>query len=411
MGYHRAGFTLVQKEPFAEQWQDISLSENNLYFNTTFRTKFDNGVSFFSGAAYSSNRQRLQNARAANDSLSIGEREIHLKTKAEKRFSDFYKLSAGAESLFKRYDFAYRDAQLFDTDFGQTIAGAFVSNDFNLSRDMFVNVSSRIEYTSLSRRWQLLPRVALGYKWRDMTVSGVIGNYQQNADNETLLYNRSLMPESSTQALIGLYYQKNGRIFRAEAYHKKYERLPLKTASQPFYTSDGKGYAKGIDLFLNDTRFLKNWEYSLAYSYTDARRTYLDFPQSVRPPFAMRHNASVAVRYTNWKIRSIIGISNRFASGRPYTDPNFSGAMNAETPAYNSLDASWIFLPNKRIIIYIGFANILNRKNVYGYAFNPAPDTDGVHERLPLTQQVNQGLYIGCFITLGKNTAYNTANF
>lgn len=171
-----------------------------------------------------------------------------------------------------------------------------------------------------------------------------------------------------------------------------------------------KSDAKNLDIF-NDTKFLKHWQYTLAYSYTDAQRKFMNYPQSVRPPFAMRHNASIALRYTNWSIRSIIGVSSRFASGRPYNNPNQSGFTNAETPLYNSLDASWIILPSKRVILYIGFANILNRTNVYGYVFDNKPKANGLYEGLPLTQQTNQGLYIGCFISLGKNAAYNTSNF
>ena len=411
VGYDKTGFTMVEKPPFGGQSRDLTLGEDNLYANTTFRKRFDNGWAFFSGAAYSFNTKRIDNARVANDSLHIREREIHLKTKAEKRLTDFYKLSLGAETFFKQFAFAYRDTSPFESDFDHSIAGAFVANDFNLTDKLFLNVSSRMEYTSLSRKWSLLPRAALSYVWRDFTFSGVIGKYQQNAENEVLLYNRALLPENNLQALIGVYYQKNGRIFRAEAYHKQYENLPLKSVDAPYYTSAGNGYAKGIDLFFHDTKSLQNWEYMLVYSYNDSRRHFHDYPEAAPPPFAMRHNASVSIRYTNWHIRSIFGISNRFATGRPYQNPNLSGFMNAETPPYNSLDASWIFLPNKRVIVYVGFANILNRKNIYGYTFNSAPNANGQYDSHPLTHQINQGLYIGCFITLGKNAAYNASNF
>lgn len=409
--YSATRFTMVEKPPFGTPPHDVSLGEDNLYFNTTFRKKFGNGLRFFSGAAVSRLRQRIDNACMPDDALRTDEREIHLKTKAEKRLADFYKLTVGGESLFKRYAFSYLDDKPFESSLAHAVAGAFVSSDFNLSDNLFFNLSSRIEYTSLSRHWQLLPRAAAGYRWGGVTFSGVVGAYQQNAENEVLLYNRKLLPEKNVQALIGLYYQKDERIFRAEAYCKSYRRLPLKSDNQSFHSSNGKGYARGIDLFFNDVKFLKHWQYTFAYSCIDARRRYLDYPEAGPPPFAMRHNASAALRYTNWSIRSIIGISNRFATGRPYHDPNRAGFMNAETPVYNSLDASWIFLPNRRMIIYLGFANILNRKNVFGYAFNPQPDANGRHDAFPLTQQVSQGLYIGCFITLGKNTAYDTANF
>lgn len=412
LGFSKTGFVLNTKNPFENQSRKLNFDEDNFYLNSTLQKKFGNGIRFFAGAAYSFNHQNIKNAQTINDLYSTKESEIHLKTKAEKRFSNFYKLSGGSELFLKDYRFNYTDSTAFETDFEHKIGGVFVSNDFNPVKNLFINLSSRIEYTSLSDKWLLLPRAAVGYKWKDFTVSGVIGKYQQNTDNEILIYNKTLLPENNVQALVGLYYEKESKIIRIEAYHKKYNHLPLKTSdSFPFYNSAGNGYSKGFDVFINDTRFLKHWEYMIAYSYNDSQREYLDFPEIAEPSFAMRHNASIALKYSNFSIRSIISISNRFASGRAYHNPNINGFMNAKTPNYNSLDASWIYLASKRIIIYTGFSNILNRTNVFGYSFNDKKNAENSYDSSPLTQQINQGFYFGCFISLGKNAAYNTSNF
>ncbi|MEA5127639.1 MAG: TonB-dependent receptor [Proteiniphilum sp.] len=414
LAYSKAGFVLLSADPFSAATRNMELSDDDLYINTTFRKKLDSGASYFFGAAYSSNRQNIENARTMNDSYFTKEREIHLKSKADKRFSDFYKITAGVETFFKRYQFHYSDTTLFDIGFNHGIGGAFISNDFGLAKNLMLNISARMEYTSLSEQWQLLPRIALGYRWRDLTFSGVLGKYQQNADNEVLIYTPDLLPETNVQALVGIYYERENRIFRLEAYHKKYDHLPLLSEDiSPFlhYNSEGRGYSRGIDLFFNDTRFLEHWEYMLAYSYNDSRRQYLDFPCRDIPPFAMRHNASATLKYSNFSIRSIISVSNRFASGRYYHDPNREGFMNGRTPNYNSLDASWVYLANKRTIIYLGFSNILNQQNIYGYTFNDKRTLNDRYESHPLTQQINQSFYIGCFISLGKNAAYNVSNF
>ncbi|MDR2815598.1 MAG: TonB-dependent receptor, partial [Proteiniphilum sp.] len=412
LGYSKTGFVLISGDPFSSKSRNLELSDDNLYVNTTLRKRFDNGAAYFLGVAYSSNQQNIENGRTIHDTYSAKEREIHLKSKAEKRFNDFYKITAGVETFFKRYEFHYADTVAFDIGFNHCIGGAFVSNDFGLTKNLLLNLSARMEYTSLSKEWQWLPRIALGYKWRDMVFSGVLGKYQQNADNEALIYNRNLLPENNIQALIGVYYEKGSRIFRFEAYHKDYDHLPLKSGvAFPYYNSDGSGYSKGFDLFFNDTQFLKYWEYMLAYSYNDSRRKYLDFPYMAAPPFAMRHNASATLKYSNFSIRSIFSVSNRFASGRHYHDPNREGFMNSRTPNYNSLDISWIYLANKRTIVYFGFSNILNRQNIYGYVFNDEMTANNAYESHPLTQQINQAFYIGCFISLGKNAAYNVSNF
>ena len=412
VGYSKTGFVLISADPFSAKSRNLELSDDNFYVNTTFRKKLDNGVTYFLGAAYSSNQQNMKNARTIRDTYSTKEREIHLKSKAEKRFNNFYKITAGIETFFKRYEFHYADTMAFDIGFNHGIGGAFISNDFGLTRNLLLNLSARMEYTSLSKEWQLLPRMAVGYKWRNLTLSGVLGKYQQNADNDILIYNPNLLPENNVQSLIGIYYEKGSRIFRLEAYHKEYDHLPLKPDDTfPYYNSDGKGYSRGFDLFFNDTQFLKYWEYMLAYSYNDSRRKYLDFPYMAVPSFAMRHNASVTLKYSNFSIRSIFSVSNRFASGRHYHDPNRGGFMNSRTPNYNSLDISWIYLANKRTIVYLGFSNILNRQNIYGYVFNDKMTTNNMYESHPLTQQINQAFYMGCFISLGKNAAYNVSNF
>ncbi|MDR0395557.1 MAG: TonB-dependent receptor [Tannerella sp.] len=412
LGYSKTGFVLITGDPFGSKSRNLELSDDNFYMNTTFRKKLDNGITCFAGAAYSSNRQNMENAKTVHDTYSTKEREIHLKGKAEKRFSDFYKMAVGGEAFFKQYAFHYAGTEAFDTGFDHRIGGAFVSNDFGLAKNLLLSLSARVEYTSLSGEWQWLPRIALGYKWRDLTFSGVLGKYQQNADNEVLIYNRGLLPENNVQALLGIYYEKGSRIFRFEAYHKDYHHLPLTSGDAfPYYTSGGNGYSRGFDLFFNDTQFLNRWEYMLAYSYNDSRRKYLDYPCMAALPFAMRHNASATLKYSNFSIRSIFSISNRFASGRHYHDPNRGGFMNSKTPNYNSLDLSWVYLANRRTIVYLGFSNILNRQNIYGYVFNSEMTANNLYESRPLTQQINQAFYIGCFISLGKNAAYNVSNF
>jgi hypothetical protein len=157
--------------------------------------------------------------------------------------------------------------------------------------------------------------------------------------------------------------------------------------------------------------FLKHWEYMIAYSYNDSQREYLDYPERAVPSFVTRHNASLTLKYTNMKWRSIVGISNRFAGGRPYHNPNKEGFMNDHTPVYDTLDISWTLLAHKKLIVYACFSNILNRQNVFGYAFSALPDSRGGYEGLPVRQEQNQAFYIGVFLTLGKHVAYDASNF
>lgn len=407
--YSKSTFIHNEETPFSNMPRALDYDEDNLYLNSTFKTHFTNGIQLFAGAAYSWNDKEMKEARVWQDELKLSEKEWHLKAKGSQRFSNLYKLEFGMESFIKGYDISYRDTSLYEGALNHSINGIYLSNDFNLTDKLFLNVSSRLEYTSLDKSYALLPRVALNYEWKGLTVSGVIGKYQQMTDNDYLLYNNKLSAEENRQYLLGFYYRDKSRIFRLELYHKAYDKLPVIQGNK--YSSDGNGYSRGVDMFINDRSFLKYWEYMIAYSYNDSERKYLYFPEKATPLFATKHNASFTLKYTNWKMKSIIGITNRFASGRPYHDPNKEGFMNAHTPVYNTLDITWTFLPHRRLIIYASFSNLLNRSNIYGYHYASTPNGQGVYDRLPVRQEQKQAFYIGFFLTLGKNIAYDASNF
>lgn len=111
------------------------------------------------------------------------------------------------------------------------ISGIYFSGDFNLLENLLLNTSVRGEYTSLNDDIALLPRLALSYKLNDFIFSGVAGRYQQMTGNDYLIRNGALSNERNLQYLLGIYYQKDEKIFRAEAYHKDYERLPSGNSS------------------------------------------------------------------------------------------------------------------------------------------------------------------------------------
>jgi hypothetical protein len=291
------------------------------------------------------------------------------------------------------------------------ISGIFFSGDFNLLENLLLNTSLRGEYTSLNEDIELLPRVALSYKLQDFIFSGVAGRYQQMTGKDYLIRNGALSNEHNLQYLLGIYYQKDEKIFRAEAYHKDYERLPL-LHYQLGYTSEGDGYSRGIDLFYNDRLFLKHWDYMVAYTFNDSQRRYLHYPTSVQPQYVTRHNASVSIRYTNFdRLRSMISITQRYASGRPYHDPNRDEFMSGRTPQLYTTDVSWTILAHKKLIIYLSASNIFRRKNIYGYHYNGSPNNEGMYERKPILLEQPQNFYVGFFLTLGKNVAYDATHF
>lgn len=409
MTYDKTRFNLLQTDPFAHTVRGLDYNEDNAYLNTTINKVYDNGLKVFAGAAWSSNNKRIDNALVLNDKMREKEQEIHLKAKAGKRLSKLYRLDFGVESMIRDYDIAYHDTIAVGTKFNHQITGAYLSNDFNLTDRLFLNLSSRLEYTSLNNSFALLPRAALNYQAGNLNLSGVVGLYQQTALNSHLMYNQDLANEKNLQTQIGLHYQVKDQIIRVEVYNKAYKNLSAKGAEQ--YTSIGDGYSRGIDLFINNRNFLNHWEYMVAYSYNDTKKKQEFWQEKTTPSYATRHNVSVTLKYTNMNIRSIIGITNRFSSGRPYHDPNLKGYMNAMTSHYNAVDISYTFLAHKKLIIYASTSNIFNRKNVFGYTYNNSANESGQYERYPEMQMQNRIFYIGFFFNFGKHVAYDASNF
>ncbi len=407
--YSKTLFVHNEETPFSNILRKLDYNEDNLYLNSTLNTQFTNGFKLFAGAAYSYNNKDINETRVPHDKVRIKESEWHLKAKATKRFSNIYKLEFGMESFRRNYTLSYKDTTLYKGDLKHSINGIFISNDFNLTDKFFFNLSSRFEYTSLNSSYTWLPRVALNYEWNGLTVSGVVGKYQQTTENDYLLYNPKLSSVKNIQYLFGFYFRDKSRIYRIELYDKEYDDLPTLIKGQ--YGSEGHGYSRGIDIFLNERSFMKHWEYTIAYSYNDTKRKYLYYPEMAQPSFTSKHNVSITLKYTNWKLKSIIGVTNRFASGRPYTNPNEAGFMNENTPVYNTLDITWTLLAHKRLIIYTSFTNLLNRDNVYGYHYASKPNQAGFYDRLPVKHEQKQAFYIGFFLTLGKNKAYDVSNF
>lgn len=409
MAYDKTMFDLRVHDPFGPNSRGLNYDEDNLYLNSTFNKLYDSGLKVFAGGAFSKNKKNMANAIIPGDAVIEEEQEVHLKAKAGKRVSAFYRLDFGMESMIRGYNVVYKDTMLTATDFNHHITGGYLSNDFNLTGRLFLNLSSRLEYTSLNNTYALLPRAALNFQTGVLNISGVAGLYQQTPLNKYLARNPKLANEKNLQTQLGIHYQTGHKIFRLELYHKKYTNLALE---EPVgISSRGDGYSRGADLFINDRNVFKHWEYMLAYSFNDTRKRQEFHQQRTTPSYATRHNGSVMLKYSNFNIKSIIGITGRFASGRPYHDPNKPGYMNAHTSPYSSIDLSYTFLAHKKLIIYASASNIFNRKNVFSYTYSPVAGESGHYSRYPETQLQNQEFYIGFFLTIGKNVAYDASNF
>ncbi|MCD7938407.1 MAG: TonB-dependent receptor [Tannerellaceae bacterium] len=404
-GYDHTGFTQRVGE------RAFQLKEDNYYLNTTWRHKTGKDYQLFAGAVYSYNGQNYRHALVRGDESDTRESEIHLKTKVQKRFSNLFKLQVGAESMIRSHHQLYRtqDETFRDQSLNHSINGMFATGSFYLTQDFNVALSSRLEYSTINDQWKYLPRIAFNYGLNRLKLSAIAGRYSQLSENNYLHLNRGLRAETCDHYLLSACYESHKRVYRLEGYFKKYDHLT--TIYDGVVANHGNGYSKGIDLFFDDRELIPRLEYRVSYSLNLSERLYGEMPVKDMPQYASRHNAALSLRYDLPFLRSIIGITNRFASGRPYHDPNRAGYMNGRTPHYNSVDISWTVLAHKRVIVFASVSNLFNRKNMYNYTYPSTPDNTGHYQPTPVKNHQNQFFYVGVFITLAGKTAYDVANF
>lgn len=383
----------------------FALGDDNVYLNATFRRRTKGNWNWFAGAAFSYYEQKIGSAAIAGDNWVERQQELHLKTKLFKRISPSFRLDMGLESYIRRYENHYLLSEIDNRNrMSPTVSAGFFSATYYPVEQLKAELSFRSEYSSLNRKMNFSPRLALNYYWGDVVLSGTVGRYTQLPENRYLVLNRELMSEACVQYNLGAQYEHEGRFYKAELYYKNYDRLAWEETNgdvtTTLLTSNGYGRSKGIDLFFNDCVLLKNFEYQLSYTYNISKRKYQEYAELTTPQYATRHNAAVVVKYTLPRLHTIIGLTDRFSSGRPYHNPNLPGLMNDEVKPYNSLDLGLTFLLSKKVIIHASATNILCRKNEFGKVDNKAVLASDDHF-----------FYVGVYITLGKKAAYDVSNF
>ncbi len=381
----------------------FAIGDDNVYLNATFRRRTKGNWNWFAGAAFSYYEQKIGSAAIAGDDWLERQRELHLKTKLFKRLSPSFRLDMGLESYIRHYENHYQFSEIDNRNrMSPAISAGFLSATYYPVEQLKAELSFRSEYSSLNRKMNFSPRLALNYYWGDVMLSGTLGRYTQLPENRYLVLNRKLMSEACVQYNLGAQYEHEGRFYKAEFYYKNYDRLALQetNGAMTLLTSNGYGRSKGIDIFFNDRALLKNFEYQLSYTYNISQRKYQEYTELTTPQYATRHNAAAVVKYTLPRLHTIIGLTDRFSSGRPYHNPNLPGLMNDEVQPYNSLDLGLTFLMSKKVIIHASVTNILCRKNEFGKIDNKAVLASGDHF-----------FYIGIYVTLGKKAAYDVSNF
>ncbi|GAB3176522.1 TonB-dependent receptor [Telluribacter humicola] len=294
---------------------------------------------------------------------------------------------------------------------------AFAETEIYLSRQMAGRVGVRTEYSSLLNRFNLAPRLSLAYKTGTYSqVSLAAGQFYQNPDYRYLYRNPDLNFERADHLILNYQVMKKGRTFRVETFYKNYAQLVREYTGQPFDTNPyrfpwgstnnaGYGYAQGFDLFWRDQKTVKSLDYWVTYSYVDTRRLFQQYQVLATPTFASNHNVSLVAKRWFDQLKTSVGMTYAYTSGRPYYNPNHERFLTDKTPAVHNLSFTASKLTSIRgnfAVLYVAVDNLLNTRNVFTYRYTADGRTPNGYSRYAVGPQSYRSFFVGMQVFLSK---------
>lgn len=405
--FNHSGLSLYQHDiDNYNQKQLFDLTNNYRYLNGFYKNSINENWSVRGGLSYTYLQNETQTDTSRIDEV---ERGVHAKTVVEGSLSDQIEVNAGVEIINRWYDQHIQNVLPGPNSFNELISAAFVESDLYVSNSFVVRAGARAEYQNLLRKFSVDPRISLAHKvGANGQVSLAYGTFRQSAKNQFVKINRHLEEEKADHYILNYQYVKGNRTFRVETYYKEYHDLVKYVAGNALdLTNNGTGDAKGIELFWRDNGSIKRLDYWISYSYLNTKRNYLDFPHEATPAFVSSHNFSIVTKYFVREIKSQLGFTYSFTSGRPYRNPNVEGFNTSRTPNYADLSFNWSYLPTTSVIVYFSCTNLLGRDNLFDYEFSAVPGDDGTFNGRAIRQAAPRFLFLGIFITLSKDKSVN----
>ncbi|KQC28714.1 TonB-dependent receptor [Flagellimonas eckloniae] len=410
-GFNYANLDIEQEDINFDDLVGFQLKNNNLYFNSSYKYFFENDWTLTSGAAISWDTNNIGLEEGAVDDK---EAASHIKIKARKNFSSRFNLNFGSEVFVTNFDETFTDAmdESFTSNYEDRLFAGFLEADIFFSNHFAVKLGVRGENSSLLDDFTISPRVSLAYKPGEKgQFSLAYGDFYQNPLSEVAKFGQPLLSEKTSHYILNYQYVGDGKTFRAETYYKDYDNLVKFDTDLPqfnsIYSNSGDGYAAGLDLFWRDNKSIKNLDYWVSYSYLDTKRDYRNYLESATPNFAPKHNLSLVTKYWVDELRSQIGVSYSYGSGRPYDNPNTEEFLAETTRSFNSLSLNWAYLIDQQKILFFSVSNVLGFNNVSDYQYADTPNMNGVFDRRAITPPADSFFFVGFFWTISSDGKSN----
>ena len=292
--------------------------------------------------------------------------------------------------------------------------GAYAETRIRATEFLYFIAGLRGDYHTLSQQFNADPRFSVVLKIsKHSFIKGATGIYHQYPalSDYTLSFDNKLKPQQAVHYILGYEYNReNDFIFRVESYYKDYSNLVSQSEYGFLYGSDGKGFAKGADVFFK-VRLKPKFNGWISYSYTDSKRRQTASSPLQSANYDITHNLSVVGTY-NISDYITCGITYHISTGKPYTPiygsvfdstqsayiPFYAPFNSDRFPTYHRVDvnAQYIFSMFGRFAVaFLALNNLFDNDNLYTYTYNA-----DYSQKIAVRSNNNRIIYFGIGLQL-----------
>ncbi|RNI30189.1 TonB-dependent receptor [Rufibacter immobilis] len=386
----------------------VDLRNQNLFLNSTYEEIFKEHWTLQTGMTFTHTQDHI----AAGEALVTAHQNTwNGKAVLIGDIGRSVTLRTGLETQLRGYRQTYLEHPNTAAQKGvvdeQNVAG-FAEADVYLGDKLVARPGLRWERSYFLAKNALSPRLALAYQvGKDAQVSFAYGHFYQTPENDYLKYHTPLTFEKATHYILNYQRTIGKRTLRVEGYYKQYRHLIRYNATNLLdateITNGGHGYARGVEFFFRDQESIKLGDYWISYSLLDTKRLYKGFPEAARPSFASTHNLSLVYKQMVKPIKTYVGTTFSYTSGRPYHNPNLEGFQRSRTKHYLDLSLSASYLTSFKghsTIVHVACNNLLGFNNVFGYRYATTPNAEGQYDRQPVVPGAKRFALLALLISI-----------
>ncbi|MEZ4924695.1 MAG: TonB-dependent receptor [Saprospiraceae bacterium] len=385
----------------------FDVSNHNLYTNLNWKGLLRDKWKLAIGTSYSQDWNRISSSYNVGfinpDTFKVNNSLLQVRAVATRFLGRLTSLRFGVENLY--FTDGFKSDRFGNSELSDNYSALFAESDLYITTRLVTRLGLRGEYSTLLEKATIAPRVSLAYKFGDNDqVSFAWGHFYQKGDSllrwQTQFNGQIPGFQRAEHYILNYQYIKSDRTFRVEGFYKKYKDL-ITTVDK--LGNDGDGYAQGLELFYRDKKSIPGFDVWLSYSWLDTKRRFQWYPESAQPTFAANHIATLVAKKFFFKLRTNVGMSYSYSTGRPYFNPNrpLDEFLSDKTPAYQNLSLTLSHLTTigkAFTVIVLNVSNILNQEQIFSYRYSP----DGTM-RTAITPAARQFFFVGAFLSWGTD--------